>query len=163
MARPSRPALALVALGTALLLSGCDRLRGATHWACQAQGEVFRYRDGQRLGEAGVQSIRFMLTTYAKRDTFKLATHPVMPELSAPGVVRDLSRSNPVEWVYLRDVTDTASKFRTVSSLVLNTTSGDVRLFHHRWVPPVAWRDSDQHSFTGHCTKTKGWRSRASP
>lgn len=156
MARRSRPALALAALGAVLLLSGCERLRGATQWACQAQGESFRYRDGQRLGEPGMQTITFTLTTYTKRNSYKLAVHPVVPEMSARAIVHDKARSNAVEWVYLHDTTDAASSFRSVRSLVLNTTSGDVRLFHRRWVPPVAWRESDQYTYSGNCTRKKG-------
>ena len=156
MARRSRPALALLALGAALLLGGCERLRGAAQWACQAQGESFRYRDGQGVGEAGMQAIQFTLTTYTQRDGYKLAAHAVVPELSARAIVRDKARSNPVEWVYLHDSTDASTGFRTVSSLVLNSTSGDVRLFHHRWVPPVGWRDSDQYTFSGNCQSKKG-------
>ena len=158
MGRPiERPTLVVaLALAAVLLLSGCERLRGATQWACQAQGESFRYRDGQRVGEAGTQTITFTLTTYTQRDGYKLAPNPAVPELSARAIVRDKARSNAVEWVYLHDATDAASKVRSVSSLVLNTTSGDVRLFHRRWVPPVGWRDSDQYTYGGSCTRKKG-------
>jgi hypothetical protein len=155
MARRKHSAPTLLALCALLLLGGCERWRGVVHWDCKAQGEVFRYRDGQRLGDTSMQPIAFKLTTYAQRDGFKLDRHAVVPELSASNIVRDTSRSNPVEWVYLHDSTDPVTNFRTVSSLVLNTTSGDVRLFHRRWVPPVEWRDSDQYTFSGNCRRKR--------
>ena len=74
-----------------------------------------------------------------------------MSELADPGIGLDAGRSSPAESVYLLDCIDPATGVRRVSSLVLNLTSGDVRLFHHRWVPPVQWQDSDQYLYVGNC------------
>jgi len=59
---------------------------------------------------------------------------------------------NPVEVIYISDRID-QDKFRIVTSLVLNKVSGDVRIFHHRWIPPKEWQDSDMYMYTGDCRK----------
>ena len=97
--------------------------------------------------------ITFALTLRAERSGFELGPQPALRELAEPGIVLDATRSSPAESVYLLDRTDAATGVRRVSSLVLNLTSGDVRLFHHRWIPPVQWQDSDQYLYLGNCRR----------
>lgn len=114
---------------------------------------AFATRAGQRQGPAGVVPIHFKLVLRADRRGFDLGAHLALIELADPAIVLDASRSNAAESVYLLDRTDPAAHFRRVSSLVLNLTRGDVRLFHHHWIPPAEWQDSDQYLYSGHCRK----------
>lgn len=149
--KPAAPALWSVA-ATLLLAAGCDASRQPTPWDCRADGESFRYRDGQRLAPPAAP-IEFRLTIDTGGQRYEIADHAAIPELRDKRVVLDSPRSSAAESVYLLDATDPATGQRVVTSLVLNTVSGDLRLFHHRWTPPVEWRDSDQFQYTGHCRR----------
>lgn len=145
----------LSTLTASLLVAACDRFSAGTSYDCQAKGESFRYRNGQRLPQADTQAIAFTLTTHPNRGGYDISANAAVPEAGNKLITLDKTRSTDVESVYLYDAIDAASTFRTVSSLVLNLTSGDVRLFHHRWIAPVEWRDSDQYMYTGTCLKAK--------
>ena len=80
----------------------------------------------------------------------------LLPEQTTRQIFFDAARSNPVEATYLLDKTDKDSKERVVSSLVLNSVSGDARIFHRRWIPPGEWRNSDQYLYSGNCKKLAG-------
>lgn len=140
-----------LAAALAVAQPGCDALSPSLRYDCQLQGETFRYRGGTRIGPAGVQPLRVPLVL--RGEGFEVPGVADLPEMASPGAGRDAARSSPVEVVYLRDTTDAATRQRTVSSLVLNLTSGDARLFHHRWEPPAGWKDSDQYLFTGRCVR----------
>ncbi len=149
LAKPAQcwqPALCGLA---ALCLAACSQTEPSTHYHCTAQGERFHYRAGERQGVFGQQSIQFKLVLRAKN--FSIEAQPAWGEWVDQRIVLDAARSNAAESVYLLDHTEAASGFRTVSSLVLNLVSGDVRLFHHRYVPPAQWRDSDKFIYTGVC------------
>jgi hypothetical protein len=149
----SQHAAAIAALVLPVLLTACDLLDTPTHYLCKAQGESFHYAKAERRAPIGVQDIAFTLSTYRKKNTYTISTHAAIPESQSSLIVLDKAKSNDVEAVYLLDTIDAATKIRTVSSLVLHRVSGDVRLFHHRWLPPVEWKDSDQYMYSGHCVK----------
>ncbi len=134
-----------------LLCAGCDRLDARTTYACTMAGETFRYRDGLRLGAPGAATLKFSLTTYRWQKNYAISGADGLPEQETRKIFLDAARSSPVESTYIFDETDRLSKVRVVSSLVLNTVSGDARIFHRRWVPPAEWRNSDQYSYNGHC------------
>jgi hypothetical protein len=140
--------LALYGLFAACLLA-CSKPETATAYDCAVQGERFHYRAGERQGAVGPQPLQFKLLLRAK--SYRIEAQPALSELADQRIVLDANRSNPAESVYLHEHTDAATGFRTVNSLVLNLVSGDVRLFHHRFIPPAHWRDSDKYIYTGVC------------
>jgi hypothetical protein len=148
-----RLATSFALLALPLLLTACDLLDSKTQYQCKAQGESFRYAKAQRRAPVGMQDIAFTLTTYERKNSYAISKHPAIPESQNSLIVLDKAKSNEVEAVYLLDTVDAATKIRTVSSLVLQRVSGDIRLFHHRWLPPVEWQDSDQYMYRGHCVK----------
>ncbi len=149
----SKLGAAIAVLALPVLLTACDLLESPAQYQCKAQGESFRYAKGERRAPIGMQDIAFTLSIYRNKNTYAISAHPVIPESQNSLIVLDKAKSNDVEAVYLLDTVDAASKIRTVSSLVLHRVSGDVRLFHHRWLPPVEWKDSDQYLYSGHCVK----------
>jgi len=58
-----------------------------------------------------------------------------------------------VDVYYVSDAVDKRTGIRNVSSLVINTVSGDTRIFHHTWMPPNGWENSVQYSYVGNCKK----------
>lgn len=138
---------ALMVLG----LGACGKPDAVARYDCSAKGERFVYQASQRQGQTGEVQVNFALALRAGRPGFELGRQPALSELADPGIVFDAVRSSPAESVYLLDRIDPATGVRRVSSLVLNLTSGNVRLFHHRWVPPVQWQDSDQYLYVGNC------------
>lgn len=154
----TQPAHRLGRLALAALfvpLTACDQPSPGTRYDCQAKGESFRYRDGHRKGTSGPDAIAFTLTLRTDRSAYEFSANDALPEMRQPRALLDKTRSSEAEVVYLHDAIDPVKKQRVVTSLVLNTVSGDVRVFHHRWTPPVEWRDSDQYLYTGNCLKAK--------
>jgi len=135
-----------------LSLSACKDVLFGNEQICKVEGYSYRYRDGVRVEENLPETIEFSLTTFKYRKHFRINANGLFPEHQAKGILLDPERSNPAEVVYLYDQTG-QDKFRVVTSLVLNTVSGDVRVFHHRWIPPKEWQDSDMYMFTGNCRK----------
>ena len=153
-ARHVRAALASAASAAALgALSACLPGDVKTEYDCAGKGYVHRYRDGKPLVSLGDEQIQFRLATWRDGKAFEITDDPRIHEHQNKAIVLDAARSNEVERTYIFDITYAATKMRNLSSLVLNTQSGDVRLFHHRWIPPVEWRDSDQYFFSGNCRK----------
>ncbi len=152
----SRTLQRAVPLFAALLacLAGCGRKEPAIQYKCEARGERFHYREGSRIAPAGIDVVQFSLQTSGAG--YEISADPPLPEIADREVLRDATRSSDAESVYLRDWTDANSRQRTVASLVINTVSGDVRLFYHRWLPPDGWRDSDQFLYLGTCRKVGG-------
>jgi hypothetical protein len=143
---------------------GIAAILGTIYWAtrllgdeyvCSVEGAGFRYGDGVKLAERTRQdgAIGFELTLWPYVDRFHLDAGDRFPELLDPSVKYDRRRSDPVTAYFVYDQTDPVSRFRTVSSLVLNKTSGDINLFHHRWIPPSGWETSDLYEFNGHCQR----------
>ena len=137
---------------TMFLLASCGGAFFSEEHTCTVQGYSYRYRDGVRVEENIPQTVEFSLVTYRYQKHFKINANGLFPEHNDPSILLDPARSNSAEAVYIADRTG-QDKFRIVTSLVLNKVSGDVRVFHHRWIPPKEWQDSDLYMFTGNCRK----------
>jgi len=124
-------------------------------YVCSVEGDLFRYDAGVRLTERTRHDgpVSFELAIRPFTDHFQMEARGSFIELLNPGVKYDHLRSDPVNAYFVYDQTDPVSRFRTVSSLVLNKTSGDINLFHHRWIPPSGWETSDLYEFSGHCKR----------
>ena len=147
----SRKAVTLLFAAAMLALTSCDKADVSTAHTCSGKGHVHRYRDGVKLASPTEEGIEVKLTTYRDKNTVVVAPNPKIAEHQNPAVLLDSTRSTDAERVYMFDVTDPTSRFRTVTSVVINQVSGDFRLFHHRWIPPAEWRESDQYFFAGNC------------
>jgi hypothetical protein len=99
--------------------------------------------------------VRFALSTYRFGTGYDFSSKPALPEQQDKSVLLDRARSNEVERLYSYDATDSTTRYRTLTTLVLNQVSGDFRLFHHRWIPPVEWKDSDQYFYSGNCMRNR--------
>ena len=108
-----------------------------------------------------VWQILFSLNVAPFKDTLQISENAAFPELQNPKIVFDKSRSDATEAIYLFDTQDAQTKYRTVSSVVLNKTSGDIRLFHHHWIPPKEWENSAIYSFRGLCLQGQAKKSQA--
>jgi hypothetical protein len=146
-----RPVLALL---LASMLAGCTALDPKTEYACAGKGYVHRYRDGKEIDATAGDPIRFSLATFRFQNGFDISAVSTLVEVQNPAIVLDKSRSNDAERLYAYDVTDAQTHQRTLTTLVLNPVSGDFRLFHHRWIPPAQWQDSDQYFYSGNCLKS---------
>jgi hypothetical protein len=135
------------------LLTACNDTLVKDKYTCRVTGYSYRYKNGVRIQEDIPQSIEFSLVAFPRQNYYEINAGRFFFEHKNKNVVLDRNRSNPVEAVYLSDKTDGQSKFRTVTSLVLNQVSGDIRVYHHRWIPPNEWKNSDLYMFTGNCQK----------
>jgi len=126
-----------------------------TEYECIASGESYRYVDGVRKEQEIPKRIEFTLTLFDYGDRFLISNNEFFPELQNPKIVLDNKKSNPVDAIYSYDVINGETKFRTVSSLIFNRVSGDYKIFHHRWIPPNEWKDSDLYTFQGYCLPVK--------
>ena len=150
---PNRSKWPIAILLAALLpLAACGDNFFREEHICKVKGYSYRYRDGVRIEESIPETVEFSLATFKYRKHFRINANGLFPEHNAPGILLDKAMSNPAEAIYISDKTG-QDKFRIVTSLVLNLVSGDVRVFHHRWIPPKEWRDSDMYMFTGNCRK----------
>ena len=152
----SLPGASLLALLTILLiptsmLAGCKALDPKTEYACTGQGYVHRYREGKEINATPPGHIRFSLATFRFQNGFDISAVSTLVEIQNKAIVLDKSKSNAVERLYAYDVIDAQSHQRTMTTLVLNQVSGDFRLFHHRWIPPAQWHNSDQYFYSGTC------------
>ena len=120
-------------------------------YSCIVRGDSFRYANGVRIEETIPEEILFTLKVVPLKDTVQISENAAFPELQNPKIVFDKSRSDATEVIYLFDTQDPQTKYRTVSSVVLNKTSGDIRLFHHYWIPPKEWKNSAIYSYRGLC------------
>jgi|APCry1669189241_1035207.scaffolds.fasta_scaffold01170_10 hypothetical protein len=118
---------------------------------CVAKGESFRYKDGVRLEEEIPGEIQFPLSIPAYGHSFELGKNNAFYAHRDSKIPYDPSRSSAVESTFLFDETNTNSKERIVTSVVFNLTSGAIRIFHHRWIPPNIWQNSDLYMYTGTC------------
>ena len=143
----------IVTLCVALFfLTACNGASVGQEHTCKVKGYSYRYRGGIQIEENIPETVEFSLVTFQNRNNFKIITNGFFPEHNNPKILLDPKRSNSAEDVYLYDKID-QENFRTVTSLVLNKVSGDVRIFHHYWIPPKEWKDSDMYMFTGNCRK----------
>ena len=132
--------LICIGIAVALLMSALIAYRLLTkEYSCIVKGDSYRYANGIRIEETIPEEIVFTLKLTPLSDTVKISENAAFPELQNPKMVFD--QQNP------------ETKYRTVSSVVLNTTSGDVRLFHHYWIPPKEWENSAIYSYRGLCLK----------
>ena len=145
--------LALLAMPTAML-AGCGVLDPATRYACTGQGYVHRYRESKKVDATPPDPIRFSLATFRFQNKFDISAVSTLVEVQNKSIVLDKTRSNNVERLYAYDVIDAQTHQRTMTTLALNQISGDFRLFHHRWILPAQWQDSDQYFYSGNCLKT---------
>ena len=136
----------------ALSLAACGDTFFREEHTCKVKGYSYRYRDGVRIEENIPETVEFSLTTFKYQKHFRISANGLFPEHNDPNILLDKAMGNPVEVIYITDRIE-QDKFRIVTSLVLNKVSGDVRVFHHRWIPPKEWRDSDMYMFTGNCRK----------
>lgn len=154
--RPHKKTLVLIGIGIliALLISALIAYRTLTkEYSCIVRGDSFRYANGVRIEETIPEEILFTLKVVPFKDTVQISENSAFPELQNPKIVFDKSRSDATEAIYLFDTQDPQTKYRTVSSVVLNKTSGDIRLFHHYWIPPKEWENSAIYSFRGLCLR----------
>jgi hypothetical protein len=165
--RPSRPGAILrqvnvkknksrlwqILLVTLVVLPACNDTFIKEKYTCKVNGYNYRYRNGVQIKEDIPGNIEFSLTTFPRQNYYEINADGFFLEHKNKDVVLDKNKSNSVEAVYISDKTDSQSKFRTVTSLVLNQVSGDIRVFHHRWIPPNEWKNSDLYFFTGNCRK----------
>ena len=141
-----------IGIAVALLMSALIAYRLLTkEYSCIVKGDSYRYANGIRIEETIPEEILFTLKLAPLSDTVKISENAAFPELQNPKMIFDQSRSDATEAIYLFDQQNPETKYRTVSSVVLNTTSGDVRLFHHYWIPPKEWENSAIYSFRGLC------------
>jgi hypothetical protein len=150
-----------IGIGIALLMSALLAYRLLTkEYSCIVKGDSYRYANGIRIEETIPEEIVFTLKLAPLSDTVKISENAAFPELQNPKMVFDQSRSDATEAIYLFDLQNPETKYRTVSSVVLNTTSGDVRLFHHYWIPPKEWENSAIYSYRGLCLQDRAKKSR---
>lgn len=135
-------------------LGACDIPDPQSHFACTGKGYVHRYRGGNELPAPGTDRVAFSLATGRDGDGYEISPDAPLPEHRNKSVRLDRARSNDAESLYAYDVTDRVTRERTLTTLVLNRSSGDFRLFHHRWVLPAEWKDSDQYFYSGSCAKS---------
>ena len=150
----------LFALALITTFIGCAYIV-TTHkiiYSCSVNGQFLQYKDGIAVAEkdSAGKPIDFELAYYDYLPKFSIASSSKdFPAHQNAQIMLDDAKSSAVEKVFLYDQTDQKTKFRTVSSLVLNTTSGDIRLFHHYWIPPNQWQNSDLYTYTGYCLPKK--------
>jgi hypothetical protein len=135
------------------LLTACNDTFFKDKYICKVSGYSYRYKNGVRIKEDIPENIEFSLTIFSHRNYYEIDAAGFFLEHKNKDVLLDKEKSNPVEAIYITDKTDTQDKFRTLSSLVLNQVSGDIRVFYHRWIPPNGSEDSDLYTFTGNCHK----------
>ena len=122
--------------------------------SCSATGDFLKYQNGKKIEEKVADSgpVNFELVTYPYINQFKLIdAENYFPAHQINKLVFDSSKSSGVDNIFNYDETNIETKFRTVTSLTLNQISGDIRLFHHYWIPPNEWQNSTMYSYSGFC------------
>jgi len=122
-----------------------------TDYLCVTRGYSYRYQDGKRIDEAIPDPLRFELKTFKYSKHYEIEKNSIFLEHQNQNIVRNTQGSTDVEDLYLYDVINPTTHERTQTSLVINTLSGDMRLMHHRWMPPKGWENSDLYYFSGYC------------
>jgi hypothetical protein len=148
----------LSALALALICCAYAYTSYEKTYSCSVNGEFFQYKEGKRLVDKKTEGkpITFELTYYNYWPKFKIKDQDNnFPAHQKPQVALEEKKSSPVEKVFLYDQVNQETKFRTVTSLIFNTTSGDIVMFHHYWVPPDKWQDSDLYTYSGFCLPYK--------
>jgi len=161
--RLHKKTLLLICIGSAavLVISAFIAYRLLTkEYSCIVKGDSYRYANGIRIEEIIPEEILFTLKVTPLSETVKISENAAFPELQNPKMVFDKSRSDATEAIYLFDEQNPTTKYRTVSSVVLNTTSGDIRLFHHYWIPPKEWENSAIYSYRGLCLQDRAKKSK---
>ena len=150
---PKHRGLFTAAAALCAVVLGFDALQTPAAYACTMSGEAFHYQNGVRSEAPGETTLRFNLLIEPWSDSYKIQGTSALPEHQAKTIRLDYSRSNPVEAYYVSDTVDQGTGTRVVSSLVLNTVSGDTRIFQHTWIPPNGWENSVQYNYIGNCKK----------
>jgi hypothetical protein len=129
-------------------------------YSCVVKGQSFRYKDGVRLNEEIPKEIQLPLSLPAYGHSFELGKNNALYAHGDSKIPYDPSRSSDAESTFLFDETNINSKERIVTSVVFNLTSGAIRLFHHRWIPPNIWQNSDLYMYTGTCLTASDSKSK---
>jgi hypothetical protein len=124
-------------------------------YSCIVKGQSFRYKNGVRVNEKIPDEIQFLLNIPTYGHSFELGKNDFFYAHQGKKITFDKSRSTDAESIFLHDEIDSSSKERAVTSVVFNTVSGAIRIFHHRWIPPNVWENSDLYMYTGICLPDK--------
>jgi hypothetical protein len=150
----------LLLLTPAVILISCAYIYSSYKktYSCSVNGEFFQYKDGKSLVDTKTdgKSITFDLDYYNYWPKFVI-TDPdnYFPAHQKSQITLEEKKSSSIEKVFLYDQINQETKFRTVTSLILNTTSGDIVMYHHYWIPPDKWQDSDLYTYSGFCLPKK--------
>ena len=136
-----------------LILCGCNDLDPIIRYHCQMNGEIFRYRDGVKQSKDGEQSIQLDIGIHQWRTHLEVSNNSLVSELTNSEIVLNKKNTTPVERYYQFENIDPKTNQKIVSNIVINTLSGDTRMFHRRWVVPSEWVNSDQYTLVGNCRK----------
>jgi len=134
-------------------IAGCDHFDPVSTYNCEMKGEIFRYRNGNKHSTDGDQSIQIQVGIFAKRTHLQVSKNELVPELNNPKIVLNAKNTNAVERYYQYESLSKENNQKSVSNIVINTLTGDARMFHRRWTLPSDWQDSDQYTLLGHCKK----------
>ena len=139
-----------------LLMSGCNVLDPTTSYNCQMKGEIFRYRNGVKEPIDGEQSIALKIGIHEWRAHIEVSNNLLVPELNNPEIRLNKKNTNAAERYYQFEKINATSNQKISSNIVINTVSGDTRMFYRRWTMPSDWTNSDQYTFLGNCKKITG-------
>ncbi len=143
----------LAAVTFSLLLCGCNFLDPIISYDCQMKGEIFRYRNGVKQSIDGEQSIQLNIGIHEWRTHVEVTNNPLVSELTNSKIVLNKKNTTSVERYYQFEDIDLKTNQKIVSNIVINTLSGDARMFHRRWIMPSEWINSDQFTLVGNCRK----------
>jgi len=133
--------------------AGCDHLDPPVRYDCKASGEIFNYHDGLRTSRTGEQDFDLELKVFPLRHFVLVSNAKGIEAFEDRKIALDKSSSNEVELIYKFEKDDLQTHEKIISSVVINRTSGDLRLFHHRWIPPASWENSELYLLNGNCRK----------
>lgn len=117
------------------------------------KGEIFRYRNGVKQSIDGEQSIQLNIGIHEWRTHVEVTNNPLVSELTNSKIVLNKKNTTSVERYYQFEDIDLKTNQKIVSNIVINTLSGDARMFHRRWIMPSEWINSDQFTLVGNCRK----------
>ena len=130
------------------LLAACGHAFFGEKHTGKVKEYSYRYHDGVKVEGNIPETVEFSLATFQNRNYFRYNANGLFQEHEAPGILLNPEMSTSAESIYIYDQIN-KDKFRIVTSLVLNTVSGDISVFHHRSIPPKEWRNSNM--YTGDC------------
>lgn len=123
-------------------------------YICSVKGDFLEYKNGNQILEINNRTepivFEFVYQPIDSKFHINSPEKIFMPHAN-PEITLVKNKSNSVEKFFLQDKTDKETNFRTVTSLFFNTTSGDIALFHHRWIPPAGWENSTKYAYSGYC------------